>query len=140
MDRRILKYEPELDFALLAITSPLEAHLLCFKLNRQLNIDLCRIDELEISLHESDSDVLHFSRYFYQNSPSGTTFYLLKNRSIGGFLISEMKNVDFFLLIENCIDEEDLRANISIINQMPEVLVAVQVDPRKIKSRENLIF
>lgn len=140
MDRRILTYEPELDFALVAITSSLEAHVLCFKLNRQLNISLCRIDELEISFREEGVDSLHFSRYFYQNSSVETAFYLLGNRSIGGFLVPEMKNVDFFLLVQNCIDEEDLKASISTINQIAEVLVAVQVDPKEVKSRENLIF
>lgn len=140
MDRRILTYEFELDFALVAITSSLEPHVFCFKLNRQLNISLFRIDELGISFREGDVGSLHFDRYFYQNSSVETTFYLLVNRGAGGFLVPEMKNVDFFLLIQNGIDEEDLKATISTINQITEVLVAIQVDPKKIKSRENLIF
>ena len=51
-----------------------------------------------------------------------------------------MKNVDFFLLIQNNIDEEDLKTTISTINQITEIIVAVRVDPKKVKSRENLIF
>lgn len=140
MHRRILTYEPELDFALVAITSLLEAHVLCFKLNRQLNISLCRIDELGISFRKGDIGSLHFDRYFYQNSSVETAFYLLVNRGAGGFLVPEMENVDFFLLIQNGIDEEDLKVNISTINQITEVLAVIQVDPKKVKSRENLIF
>jgi hypothetical protein len=140
VDRTILTYEPELDFALVAITSSLETHVLCFKLNRQLNISLCRIDELGISFREGDIGSLHFDRYFYQNSSVETAFYLLVNRGAGGFLVPEMKNVDFFLLIQNNIDEEDLKTTISTINQITEIIVAVRVDPKKVKSRENLIF
>ena len=51
-----------------------------------------------------------------------------------------MKKVDFFLLIRNYIDREDLRGIISGINKIPEVLVAAEVDPKKLKSKENLIF
>jgi hypothetical protein len=51
-----------------------------------------------------------------------------------------MKKVDFFLLIRNYIDDDDLKLIISKLNKVPEVLVAVEVDPKKLKSKENLIF
>jgi hypothetical protein len=51
-----------------------------------------------------------------------------------------MKKVDFFLLIQNYIDSEDLKRIIYGLNKIPEVLVAAEVDPKKLKSKENLIF
>ena len=66
--------------------------------------------------------------------------YILANKGTEGFLVSEMKKVDFFLLIRNYIDEDDLKALIGGLNRIPEVLVAAEVDPKKLKSKENLIF
>ena len=51
-----------------------------------------------------------------------------------------MKKVDFFLLIQNYIHADDLKGIINGLNKIPEVLVAVEVDPKKLKSKENLIF
>ena len=69
-----------------------------------------------------------------------TELYIISNKGTEGFLVPEMKKVDFFLLIRNYIDDDDLKLIISKLNKVPEVLVAVEVDPKKLKSKENLIF
>jgi hypothetical protein len=71
---------------------------------------------------------------------SETELYILANKGTEGFLVPEMKKVDFFLLIQNYIDSEDLKRIIYGLNKIPEVLVAAEVDPKKLKSKENLIF
>jgi hypothetical protein len=135
-----LKYKPDLDFVLIAITAPLKDYRFCFKLNKQLNIQFYRLDELSLHTYP-DEPLSYFSRYHYHLAESETDFYLLVNKGSEGFLIPEMNNVDFFILIKNYIDNnESLEQFISGINKIPEVQVAVEVDPRKLKSNENLIF
>jgi len=83
----------------------------------------------------------HFSRYADFSETSDTEFYLLANRgTAGGFLIPEMRHSDYFLLIRNFIDEEDLAAIENHITTIPEVVVASEISPQKLKSKENLIF
>ncbi len=48
LNKLTLKYEPDLDFVLIAITAPLKDYRLCFRINRQLSIDFRRIDELAL--------------------------------------------------------------------------------------------
>ena len=67
-------------------------------------------------------------------------FNLLANKGTEGFLIPEMKKVDYFLLIHNYIDDDDLKEVIAGLNRIPEVAVAAEVDPKKLKSKENLII
>jgi len=71
---------------------------------------------------------------------SETELYVLANKGTEGFLVPEMKKVDFLLLIQNYIHTEDLKEIINGLNKIPEVLVAMEVDPKKLKSKENLIF
>lgn len=113
--------------------------MLCYKINKQLNTDFSKISDLEM-LFSTDEELFYFSRYFYLIPESETEFYVLANKGTEGFLVPEMKRVDFFLLIRNYIDKEDVRDIISGLNKIPEVLVAAEVDPRKLKSKENLIF
>ncbi len=137
MNRLTLKYELDLDFVLVAITSQLKDYVLCFKLNKQLNINFYKIEELII---ENNSGEVFFSRYHYQIPETETDFYLLANKGDQGYLISEMKTVDYFIIIRNYISQDDTEQLIEGINKLPEVLVSIEVDPKRLKSKENLIF
>ncbi len=139
MNKLILKYELDLDFVLIALTVPLRDYRLCFKINKQLNLQFYRIEELGLQFTGSDSPA-YFSRYHYQKIQTETDFFLLANKGTEGLLIPEMKTVDFFIVIQNYISREDLDYFISGLKKIPEVQVAAEVDPKKLKSKENLIF
>ncbi|MDB5121507.1 MAG: hypothetical protein JWN56_2725 [Sphingobacteriales bacterium] len=139
MNRTTLKYELDLDFVLVAITTPLKDYKLCYQINKRLSVNFCRIAELEL-IFNGDEKPLIFSRYSYEDSQTETVFYVLANKGADGLLIPEMRNVDFFLLIKNYIDKDDLQYLITGINKISEVLVAVEIEPKKLKSKENLIF
>ncbi len=139
MNRTTLKFELDLDFVLIAITSQLRDYLLCYKINKQLSYDFAKIDDLEMAF-SPDQEIQYFSRYFYNIPGSECELYLITNRGTDGILVPEMRNVDYFILIRNYIDDEDLRSIVNGLNKIPEVLVAVEVDPKKLKSKENLIF
>jgi len=138
LNRFTLKYELDLDFVLVAITSSLKDYTLAFKINRQISHDFARMEDL--SVPNASSGHSFFSRYFYQLPESETDLFLLANKGTEGYLIPEMKNVDYFILIRNFIDQEDLDHMLGGINRIPEVVVAAEVDPGKLKSKENLIF
>lgn len=139
MNKKILKFEPDLDFTLIAVTAPLKDYQFCFKVNKQINREFYRIDELQLVYHTND-EVFYFSRYYYLDTQTGNEYYLLANKGAEGFLIPEMKTVDYFMLIYNFIDDEDIQSIISGLNKISEVLVAAEVDPKKLKSKENLVF
>lgn len=139
MNKTTLKIELDLDFVLVAITAQLKDYMFCYKINKQLGTDFSKITDLEM-LFSSDEELFYFSRYFYLAHESETEFYIIANKGTEGFLVPEMRKVDFFLLIRNYIDSDDLRAIISSLNKIPEVVVAAEVDPKKLKSKENLIF
>ncbi|TZF82246.1 IPExxxVDY family protein [Pedobacter sp. BS3] len=139
MNKLILKYEPDFDFILIAVTSSLKDYRLCFKINKQLNIKFHRIDELSLQFAKG-AEPVYFTRYYYQPEQSETEFYLLNNKGTEGYLIPEMKTADFFILILNYIDDEDFDTFMNGLAAIPEVVAAVEVDPKKLKSKENLIF
>jgi len=51
-----------------------------------------------------------------------------------------MKKADYFLMIKNYIDDAELEKIIYDLNHIAEIVAAVKIDPKKIKSRENLLF
>lgn len=137
LNRLTLKYELDLDFVLIAVTSQLKDYMLCFKLNKQLNINFHKIEELII---ENNSSRVFFSMYHYFLRETETDFYLLANKGDSGYLIPEMKTVDYFMIIRNYISQDDIDAIIEGANKLQEIQVAIELDPKRLKSKENLIF
>ena len=139
MNRRILSFELDLDFVLIAITSQLKDYRLCYYINKEFNIDFRKVGDYELNLF-AGNEPMQFSQYFYQIIASETAFYIIANRGAAGFLIPEMANVDYFMLIKNHFDDEDLHNMVCRLKRIENIKKISKVDPGKIKSNENLLF
>ncbi|EHQ27795.1 IPExxxVDY family protein [Mucilaginibacter paludis] len=139
MNKKVLKFEIDLDFVLLAITSSLKDYRLCYMVNRDLNFNFVKSEDLFLHpLHGEAPSYFSFYKYCWESSE--TEFYLISNKGSEGYLIPEMNKTDYLLMIKNYIDVNDLEDIVLRLNRIPEIVAAVKVDPKKIKSRENLLF
>jgi len=139
LNRKFLKFEIDLDFVLIAVTTSLKDYRVCYLINKALNFNFIKIQDLEVDINNDLIPVL-FSIYHYSWETTETDFYFIANKGSDGYLVPEMRKADYFLLIKNYIDENDLDILISAINKIPEIVTAVKIDPKKVKSRENLLF
>lgn len=152
--------ELEEDYSLLAIHCSVASYKMAFILNKQLDTRLTR---RSIDLEFSNKGLeVSFPLYQYDDDKSYTTYYLIGNschsqaaqiHSSGGlfnhqtsasqittFLLPEFKKADYFLKIESDLDLVPVDQMIGELNRVNEVVSAYQVDPEKIKSKNNLIF
>ena len=139
LNRKILKFEIDLDFVLIAVTTPLKDYRICYLINRYLNFNFTKNNDLSVEINPNQYPVF-FSMYTYSWETSDTDFYFIANKGTDGYLIPEMRKTDYFLMIKNYIDEDDLDNLVSSLNRIAEIVAAVKIDPKKIKSRENLLF
>ena len=139
LNRKILKFEIDLDFVLIAITTSLKDYRICCLINKYLNFNFSKSADLEVDILQGAEPVF-FSLYQYHWEASETDFYFIANKGSDGYLVPEMRRADYFLMIKNYIDDDDLDKLVSSLNRIPEIVAAVKIDPKKIKSRENLLF
>ena len=139
LNRKFLKFEIDLDFILIAVTTPLKDYRICYLINKCLDFNFTKSADLAIDIYQGAAPV-YFSLYHYNRGAGETSFYFISNKGPGGYLIPEMKKADYFFMIKNYIDEADVEKLISDLNRIPEIVAAVKIDPKKIKSRENLLF
>jgi hypothetical protein len=139
LNRKILKFEIDLDFVLIAITTSLRDYRICHHINKRLNFNFTKKPDLEVDITKGAGPVL-FSLYQYHWEASETDFYFIANKGSEGYLVPEMRKADYFIMIKNYIDDNDLDKLISDLNKIQEIVAAVKIDPKKIKSRENLLF
>ncbi len=139
LNRKFLKFEIDFDFVLIAVTSSLKDYRVCFLINKYLNFNFVKTDDLEVDIYPGSEPVL-FSLYRYSWETTETDFFFIGNKGSDGYLVPEIKSADYFLMIRNYIDDNELDMIISSLNKIPEIVAAVKIDPKKIKSRENLLF
>jgi len=139
LNKKVLKFEIDLDFVLIAITSSLKDYRLCYLINRELGFNFIKIDDLYLDPTHGEKPS-YFSLYKYSWESSETDFYFISNKGSEGYLIPEMNKTDFLLMIKNYMDEDDLEKALIGLNRIQEIVAAVKVNPKKIKSRENLLF
>jgi hypothetical protein len=147
----------EVSFTLIAIHCSLEDYRLAYLLNKKLDINLTRNKE------DLDYDTMSasYSIFEWEDLNHLITWSLVSNAcrkesetsisadSLFGndakamemhHLISEFKNVDYFLKIdtEDWFSSEKLILN--SIQKIPHIVTAYTVDASQLKSKNNLIF
>jgi hypothetical protein len=139
LNKTYLKLSLDLDFVLIAITASLKDYTLCHKINKNLEFDFEKIDDHEV-YYNVDEAPLAFSRYHFFVEEGEMDYYLVNNRNSEGFLIPEMNKVDFFIIIQQFIAKEDLDFILGRLNKLADIQVAAQINPLKLKSKENLVM
>ncbi|MFM1930988.1 MAG: hypothetical protein RL226_291 [Bacteroidota bacterium] len=134
----LLKQEESFDFEFLlfGIVCHEGIHRLCWFLNRHLNLDIAYHGGLEIKQKKSTRT---HDLFRFQDEEMNVCYTLIDNRTEGGVLLPEHKQVDFFLKVEddNMLDPEELRKKIV---EIPSVLACFRTEVMELKHKENLLF
>lgn len=141
MSKRVHKlvFTPEYNFFLIGISSHENDYRISWALNKYLGLKLMKVKDHNI-IDDNYPDHQSFSQYLYEDDESLLTFRIIANRCLDGFLIGEMKNIDFFLVILGEVNKKFKDEFIGKIDQLSIVNTAFQIDPKKLKSRQKLLF
>lgn len=99
MARRKLRIDPDFDFILAGMSTPLQDYRLAWWINKVLQIQLSRTMDLVVTDPESRVQT-SFSRFDYHEELTRTFFHLLQNRQGSVLLLPEVKEMDFLVLIK----------------------------------------
>jgi hypothetical protein len=140
MKKAKLQIEPAFDFELLGIVSPIREYRMAWLVNQELELNLVKADDLELEFLNAER--LEIAQYLL-SLPHGF-IQLLKNKAINStqqaaYLIPELKNLDYFLLVQDETEELDLINFVKKLSRNPLVQSIVRIDITKLKSKENLL-
>lgn len=142
MAKNKLQVTYDFDFLLLALNASVKPYKLAWSLNKDLGLNLVKSENIEIGFNEQKSLSIHN----FIDSDEFQTVRLLRNRAedlngaFNAFLLPELKNFDYFLLLENETNTFNENAFISEIKQIPFVQFITRIDTQSLKSKDNLIF
>jgi hypothetical protein len=137
--KHILTFEQEYDFDMLGLCSHHNDYRLAWGINEELSIQLKKAEEDYVITNKKGQKVSQHSLYEFRDEENLIEYYLIKNKSLGKYLIPEKPAIDYFLfLFENHIWEpEDLLAKLKTISS---VLGGFVFDPEEFESTELLVF
>ncbi|NVK51095.1 MAG: IPExxxVDY family protein [Cyclobacteriaceae bacterium] len=135
-----LQIEHTYDFELLGIVSPVKDYKMAWLINRELNLNLIRSEDLEIEFLSDPN--LKISQYFL-SLPHGY-IQLLKNKALSSerqvsYLIPELKYMDYFLLVQDETYQIDAQFFASELSKNSFIQNVIKLDISKLKSKENLL-
>ena len=123
----------------MGISSHENDYRLSWALNKSIDLNLKKIANHNI-VDNKYPEPLIFSRFSYEDEDSLLLYTLLSNRCEDGFLIGEIKNIDYFLIIHGEINKNFISGILKKINKLSLVNTAFQIDPNDIKSRQKLLI
>ena len=144
--KRILHIDYDYDFLLIGICSHAKDYRLCWEINRILGIKLERVDDMTLNpdtrvrAGTSPGELSAYSLYFCEDEESNNCFHVISNKSSNETLITEQKQVDYFLRIKGNINPGYSGDIIKKLKDIPIVLTAYEIDPNKLKSKYRLLF
>ena len=146
-------------FYLIAIYASIDEYRMAYLLNKLLQLRLKR-ETRDVDLSYKNFQAM-YALYSYKDARNHSTYHLVSNKFKGEaikilssgslfkeeevspqeiHLVPEYKKADFFLKIEEGIDDKEFRVLVNKINQISQVQAAHVVNIEKLKSKQNLIF
>lgn len=151
---QLLTLELDDDYSLIGIHSTEEDYRLAYLINKHLKTKLVRFKHpldfkdstAEFPLFEY-KDENNFINYYLINNKYSKLVNNTKNKSLfeGNYstilnLIPEKKNVDFFLKIQGCNQQNLIITLVNKLNEINQVITSYAIDTNSLKSKNNLIF
>lgn len=140
MSKKVLAFDvvDHLDFSLIGIICAFKDYKLCFEINQLLEIELARIDDLELHLERKGSTGL-FPLYHYKNNDD-ESFFLIANKGNHTWLIPEQKHIDFYLLLRNCSPFTNIEQLIKSLKKIKIINSVIPVTPSTLKSADHFLY
>ncbi|MEA1896713.1 MAG: IPExxxVDY family protein [Bacteroidota bacterium] len=134
-----LNFQPELEFTLLGISSHENDYHLSWVLNQKLGLEFIKASNLVILQAEPELSQ-EFSVFNYEDEDALLMYNLISNKCEQGYLVPELKNIDFFMQISGEINHGFLDQLIEKLRSSGVVNASFVLDPKKIKAAEKLIL
>jgi hypothetical protein len=134
-----LTIDYEIDFDLIGICSHHNDYRLAWNINEKIGLNLAKCDEDYVLTDKKGEAVSNHSMYSFEDEENRLTYYLIKNKHQGKFLIPEKPSIDYFLFLHDNIAIE-LDELMNDLKSVPSILGVYEFDPIEIGSAENIVF
>lgn len=146
MARKKLLIENNYDFFLFGISCHEKPYRLCWALNGQLKISFQKGNDCEV--HEKNNKLQsNFPVFFFRDEEKYMDYRIIVNKTENKknliavrFLVPEYKQADYLLMVQGELGFSEKNTILKKVKEVTFIQTAFEIQPQKLKSKENLIF
>lgn len=131
--------EDDFNFFLIGISSHENDYRISWAINTCLKMAFKHADNLQVH-NPKISSVQEFSLYRYTDPENQLHYELFSNRCDNGFLLEEMKNIDYLLKISGDANKNFPAQLVNKLKKIDILTTAFEINPLTLKSKKKLIF
>jgi hypothetical protein len=131
--------EDDFNFFLIGISSHENDYRLSWAINTKLKMALKRTENLQIHNSRIKQDQ-EFSLYQFTDPETLLHYNLIANRCDNGFLLEEMKNIDYVLKIAGDAGQNFPGLLADKLKKIDIITTAFEINPAELKSKKKLLF
>jgi len=133
----LLEYEDENPYSYIGISSSILDYQMIFDLNKNLKLKFQHVDAFKF---KKKGQEFVYSFYVYFDNENMVNYYLISNKNNANRLVSKFKHLDFFVIVEGEIVEDEVKELARNIKQLPRVLFASQLEGDNFDKIKNLRY
>jgi len=132
-----LNSEIEKELIFIGIASHENDYRISWALNSTIGFNFVKTDN-HISVNKRLNETQEFSMYISRGDEEGVVYKLISNRCDNGFLLEEIRNIDFVLVIENKDKLLDISELITKIRTIPFISAAFLLNSLTAKGKNRI--
>lgn len=139
MAKTILRNDDsDFEFLLIGIVSSYRDFRVCREINRTLEIELERADDLTVVDKKRQSEAAF--AFFEFTTATEDRFVFVSNKTENGMLLAERKEFDYLLVIQPGMTSFDVTELVQRLKPITIIQASYAIEVMELKSKENLLF
>lgn len=139
MHKQKLSIKNDYNFLLFGISCSEKPPRLCYALNHKLKAVFSKSKDIEVA-EENQSNLLKFPVFSFCNEEMFTDYRIIVNRNKNRFLVSDYKQADYLLMVQGELPHSEKSFILRKIKEIGFVQTVFEMDVKKIRGKENLLF
>ena len=131
MKKLTLDFYEQNSMSSIGISCQLTDYKMLFNINKTLKYQFKKEDNLVINVAKIKGS---FSLYFFDDLSNERKIYLLSNNDNGNILISELKQFDYFFIVDSNADDDYMNEIAKKIKGISQVIFTQNIDLEKVKN------
>ena len=144
--KKKLLIQNDYNFFLFGISCGEKPYRLCWALNNQLKATFSKGKDMKVPAYgtgkheKNQGEQSKFSVFVFRNEEMFTDYRVIVNKTENKFLVPEYKHADYLLMVQGGIPFAEKNSILKKVKEVTFVQTAFEIDPKKIKSKENFVF
>lgn len=126
------------DFVLYGIVSQETPHRLAWLINDKVKSNFIRKDDLLIYTNETEE--INITRFYFHDELNHLDFELLSNKDGSVFWLPELRKIDYFILVKGALESFKKRKYTEPFKKIDSIQIITEINHKKLKEKERLIF